>query len=128
MNKLICILLLTSLYSCQKSSYKLEKTANIDFPNYSKSFAIIERQSSNNLEDKLTPIVRKHLIKSKWIYDDQNPDLYVNIAYDERYKNVQLSLLETEGLRCIWQGKIFELPESKHTLQMERIVHSAFSK
>ncbi|AWW00357.1 hypothetical protein DJ013_20140 [Arcticibacterium luteifluviistationis] len=106
----------------------MEKTTNIDFPNYSKSFAIIERQKSNSIENKLTPIVRKHLIKSKWIYDDQNPDFYVNIAYDERYQSLQLSLLETKDLRCIWQGKIFELPATKHDFQMERIVYSAFSK
>lgn len=128
MNKLICMFILIALFSCQKSSYKLEKTAKVDFPNYSKSFSIIERQSSNNLEEKLTPIVRQHLIKSKWIYDDQNPDLYVNIAYDEIYQNIQISLLETQNLHCIWQGRIFELPASKLDFQMERIVHSAFSK
>lgn len=128
MNKLHLLALLFIFASCQKGHYRIETSSAIRFPEYSKSFAIIENQQMNRQEERMTTSIRKHLIKSKWIYDDQNPDLLVTLYYEDLGSSIQINLIDAYNFKCLWQGKIVEVSRHANDQHFDRMAYSALGR
>ncbi len=123
MNQAFSILILFLLTSCSSKTYVLEKTSSIPIADYTHSFAIVSMSDANETEQKLERLARKHLIKAKWRYDDQNPDFLLTLSYKSGY--VHMNLLDAQTYACKWQGKVSSLGNPKDNMQLDRAMWAA---
>ena len=88
----------------------------------------MQNQNENDVEAKLEKIIRKTLIKSKWIYDSENTDFIVTIKYENQNSDIFINLLDSKNFKCIWQGKVMDLPKSSNEQQLNRMILVALGR
>jgi hypothetical protein len=129
MHKLLLLFGFLSVFSsCQKGAYLVQRSSGMANSPYTNSFGIMQNQNGNEVEAKLERIVRKTLIKSKWIYDSENPDFIVTIKYENQNSDIYINLLDSKNFTCIWQGKVMDLPKSSNEQQLNRMVLAALGR
>lgn len=129
MTKLLLLFgFLTIFTSCQKGAYLVQRSSGMVNAPYFNSFGIMQNQNENDVEAKLEKIIRKTLIKSKWIYDSENPDFIVTIKYENQNSDIFINLLDSKTFKCIWQGKVMDLPKSSNEQQLNRMILVALGR
>ncbi len=101
------ILLLSFLcFSCGRA-YVIERTSAIPMADYGRSFAIVTGQNSTQTEQQLEKLVRKHLLKAKWRYDNHQPDYLVTVS--SKNEEIHINLLNAKSFRCDWKARVSSL-------------------